>query len=142
MIRRFFQIFVPRWITNCLVLHASLSPRGKDRTPRRRGFLAFTVPSLAVPFAPAASPFIVHLSCFTPLKQQSPLTRRDYSSNGTTRELGCSPRRSPLFIGLPESEKSPIYLFICLGTRQRIDRGRQKATTPPFRRYVYPANPE
>lgn len=56
---------------------------------------AFTVPSLAPAFAPAASLFIVHLSCFTPLKQQSPLTRgRD-----------CWPARRP---GPPLSSRLSI----------------------------------
>lgn len=40
-------------------------------------FPTFTMPSLAPLSPPAASPrFIVHLSCFTLLEQQSPLTRQ------------------------------------------------------------------
>lgn len=44
---------------------------------RRRRFPTFTMPSLAPLPPPAASPrFIIHLSCFTLLEQQSSLTRQ------------------------------------------------------------------
>lgn len=66
MIRRFLGIFVDHKLSRVTrVVH-----RGDVEDSG-----AFTVPSLAVAFAPAASPLIVHLSCFTPLKQQSPVDR-------------------------------------------------------------------
>lgn len=99
MIRRFLGIF-----------GAQIVSRYTRRSSRRRGgFRSFTVPSLAVGFAPAASPLIVHLSCFTPLKQQSPLTVPGLLVDEAVlvRCLRASYRC--------EFEKSPIYLFIYLG---------------------------
>ena len=60
MIRRFLGILVDHKLS----LHASTwRIPGLSRFPSLRPWR----------FAPAPSPFIVHLSCFTPLKQQSPV---------------------------------------------------------------------
>lgn len=69
----------PRRSTNCPALYASCGRACERRWPATsgRGFPTFTMPSLAPLPPPAASPrFIVHLSCFTLLEQQSPLTRQ------------------------------------------------------------------
>lgn len=69
----------PRRSTNCPALYASCGRARERRRPvtSRRGFPTFTMPSLAPLPPPAASPrFIVHLSCFTLLEQQSSLTRQ------------------------------------------------------------------
>lgn len=80
MNRRFSKIFVPATIHKLSrVIRIVRSRVWERRRPAtlRRGFPTFTMPSLAPLPSPAASPwFIVHLSCFTLLEQQSPLTRQ------------------------------------------------------------------
>lgn len=95
MNRRFSKIFVPATIHKLSRVSRIVGPSSRGGgLRRRRGFLTFTTPSLAPPPSPAASPrFIVHLSCFTPLEQQSSLTRQ-ITERGSEEEkpvLGSSP---------------------------------------------------
>lgn len=97
MNRRFSKIFVPATIHKLSRVSRIVGPSSRGGgLRRRRGFLTFTMPSLAPPPSPAASPrFIVHLSCFTPLEQQSSLTRQitERGSEGEKPGPWIVPRR-------------------------------------------------